>query len=193
MRMRFSLCVSAECVPLLGYRHTQRSRRAVFFLFQKQSLSIASAEKCSTVCMQAVQHQRFNGSRVPSSRLWASHGVCVCGWCTAAGGDRTTATFARSMLQRNTRLRTSHFGPRTRYTKHKEVAKKTAAHIHIVLERPYWNGRVPLLDSRRPRYIKETPSPRGLRTRRTDNRFLLNDLDISGNLQDLSHVTWWEP
>ena len=67
--------------------HTKRSRRAGF-VFAKAA---AQPRSYKTRCT-AVLKQRYIGSGAPSSRLCASsHGVCVCGWCTASG-DRTTTT-----------------------------------------------------------------------------------------------------
>ena len=64
-----------ECV--LSYAHKTIKKSGVFLsVFAKAAAQPRSRKNQYT----AVQQQRYNGSRAPSSRLCASnHGVCVCG------------------------------------------------------------------------------------------------------------------
>ena len=69
---------SARCL-----RHTRLSRRGFFGCWKKQPLSLAATNQYT-----AVQQQQYNGNRAPSACLCASsHGVCACGWCTAAADE----------------------------------------------------------------------------------------------------------
>ena len=71
---------SCLCTYVCG--SDDQEERCIFF--PKQLLSLAA-----TKSVPGTQQQRYNGSRIPSSRLCASSHGHVCGWCTAAG-DRTT-------------------------------------------------------------------------------------------------------
>ena len=81
------MCEWSVCCHTTQNEHEER-----WVKFSKSSRSAPHPPKvaCSSSSTQRHQHK---GSRVSSSCLCAgSHGVCVCGWCTA--GDRTTTTFS---------------------------------------------------------------------------------------------------
>ena len=110
------------------------------YFLRKQPPSLAATE--------AVQQQRYNGSRALCSRLCASsHGVCVCGWCTTAR-DQTTATQSLTHLTQQTHI----VGPHTRHTKHTTAAKS----VLLLLKPVHVIGTLvfPLFDLRRSRDIK---------------------------------------
>ena len=72
------LCM--ECMLSSAHKTFKKS----FFLACESSRSAYEPQQQHT----SFQQQRYNGSRAPSPHLWASsHGVCACGWCTAAGNQ----------------------------------------------------------------------------------------------------------
>ena len=96
----FCVCMCASVRGVRVVIGTQDDQEERYFYILKQPLSFAATKQCTAV---AIQQQRYNGSRDPSSRLCAcSHGVCVCGWGTAAG-DRTTTALHGTMIKTLTR------------------------------------------------------------------------------------------
>ena len=110
------MCAAITC------KHTKRSR-TLDHVFQKQPLSLATTNpvQCVHSGTEAVQQQRYAGTRSPSSRPCVSCGVCV--WLVHSSRRRSNHN---SIFPSNATMKhTSSDRTYTRCTKH------TAAHCFL--------------------------------------------------------------
>ena len=131
--------------------HTRRSRRAVFFVCKSSRTTSQSQIQYTTV-----QQQQCIGSRAPSYSLCASRhaGVCVCGWCTAARGDRTTTTSTRLVQQSKHTLLGLIPGARSIQQQQKQHSvAHTCTH--------HWNACIPPFGLKTPPGYQVSPIPKG--------------------------------
>ena len=93
---RFSIYVSAECV-LSWVLDTQNDQEERCFV-SETAAEPRSHDTSTTVCIQ--QYNSSTTAPVLQALAFMPVTVYVCGWCTAAGGDRaTTARFSPPMQQ----------------------------------------------------------------------------------------------
>ena len=106
----------------------------------------------------ARQYVYSSGAAVPQQRQPCSklsptcQSRCMCGWCTGAGGDRTTTKKVSPPIQQH---ETHAVRPHARYTKHTAAAKKAAAHTY------HWNACVPPFRLATPPGYQVNPTPKG--------------------------------